>query len=310
MRLAACNGRRMKTEVANSCILYCRSSPHEKAIHVRGLLSPSLTESHQAHPSHIHALLDSLVKSLSITTPRKKLPWGPAKIVFRFGRMQAAAVGTFTRKLSKRFDLQPRNGRCRRITCLITNLILVLLVAGWAVDARAESFYGSDPLGSAGLFVDPGVTLLNTEEFNIHHLFANPGTGDFAAVPFFSSISLPVWELDLNNLSTLVFGSVDYGIFTANSSQMISRSDYFVDVHILGLFDNSSVSGAIAYADHTTVGGDAASLRFSMTQTGRAISWSGTLDLSPNPSPEPATLLLATVGFLFGSMHRRRRRGL
>ena len=233
-------------------------------------------------------------------------PWGCAKIVLRSRRMQTATVETATRKLPKRLGPQTHGGRCVRIAQLIT--LIAVLLAGEVTVARADSFYGSDPLGSAGLFVDPGITLSNTDEFNIHHLFANPGTGDFAAVPFFSSISLPVWELDLNNLSTLVFGSADYGIFTANSSQMISRSDYFVDVHILGLFDNSSVSGAIAYADHTTVGGDAASLRFSMTQTGRAISWSGTLDLSPNPSPEPSTLLLATVGFLFGWMRRSRRR--
>ena len=44
MRLAACNGRRMKTEVANSCILVCKSSFERKAIHARELLSPSLTK--------------------------------------------------------------------------------------------------------------------------------------------------------------------------------------------------------------------------------------------------------------------------
>ena len=233
-------------------------------------------------------------------------PCGLAEIILRLSRMQTATVKTLTRKPPKQFGLQLHGGRCVRIACLIT--LLLVLIGDGVTDARADAFYGSDPLGSAGLFVDPGVTLSNTDEFSIHHLFANPGTDDFTAVPFFSSLSTPVWHVDLNNLANLVFGSADYGIFTASSSQTIWRSDHFVDVHILGLFDNSSVSGAIAYANHTPVGGEPANLRFSMNQTGRAISWSGTLELSPNPSPEPSTLLLATVGFLFGWMRRSRRR--
>ena len=244
------------------------------------------------------------MKSLSKKL-RKMHPCGLAEIILRLSRMQTATVKTLTRKPPKQFGLQLHGGRCVRIARLI---LLLVLIGDGVTDARADAFYGSDPLGSAGLFVDPGVTLSNTDEFSIHHLFANPGTDGFTAVPFFSALSTPVWHVDLNNLSNLVFGSADYGIFTASSSQTIWRSDHFVDVHILGLFDNSSVSGAIAYANHTPVGGEPANLRFSMSQTGRAISWSGTLELSPNPSPEPSTLLFATVGFLFGWMRRSRRR--
>ena len=67
---------------------------------------------------------------------------------------------------------------------------LALIFSFFSGQSLAVDFYGSDPLGSTGLTVAPGIDLLNTDQFYLTQVFANPGTGDFATVPYFMVLTL------------------------------------------------------------------------------------------------------------------------
>ena len=165
-------------------------------------------------------------------------------------------------------------------------------------------FQGSDPLGSAGLTVGPGINLLNTDEFSVSHVFANPGTDDFSDVPYFTSAGPATWIIDLSDLSNLSFGSLDFGTFTAASGTIISRTESFVNVYVSGYFDNTTATG-VPYTNLTSASGDLANLHFALSQTGQAISWGGTLNVESGV-PEPASGLLALLGIFGFSMGFRR----
>jgi hypothetical protein len=198
---------------------------------------------------------------------------------------------------------------CGIVRILSGLLLLVLLGSQQIKIAQGTEFYGSDPLGSAGVVVGSGIDLLNTDEFNIYHVFANPGTGDFANVPYFTSVGPDIWTLDLGDLSNLTLGSQSFGIFTASSSQILSRDEHFVDVYLDGVFDTTAGVGGTPFLTSAT--GEMANLRFSMTQTGQSISWSGTLMVNGNMPllvPEPTAGMLSLLGvFGFFVWYRRRR---
>ncbi|MEO2049923.1 MAG: hypothetical protein ABGX16_25470 [Pirellulales bacterium] len=198
---------------------------------------------------------------------------------------------------------------CGIVRILSGLLLLVLLGSHQVKIAHGIEFYGSDPLGSAGVVVGSGIDLLNTDEFNIYHVFANPGTGDFANIPYFTSVGPDIWTVDLGDLSSLTLGSQGFGIFTASSSQVLSRDEHFVDVYLDGVFDSNVGVGGTPFLTSAT--GEIANLRFSMTQTGQSISWSGTLMVNgdaPLLVPEPTAGVVALLGvFGFFVWYRRRR---
>jgi hypothetical protein len=193
---------------------------------------------------------------------------------------------------------------------ILSGLLLLALLGSHQVKiAEGTEFYGSDPLGSAGLVVGSGIDLLNTDEFNIYHVFANPGTGDFADIPYFTSVGTDIWTLDLGDLSNLTLGSQGFGVFTATNSQILSRDQSFVDVFLDGVFDVNAGVGGTPFLTSAT--GEMANLRFSMTQTGQSISWSGTLMVNgdtPLLVPEPTAGVVALLGvFGFFVWYRRSR---
>jgi hypothetical protein len=167
---------------------------------------------------------------------------------------------------------------------------LALIFSFFSGQSLAVDFYGSDPLGSTGLTVAPGIDLLNTDQFYLTQVFANPGTGDFATVPYFMVLTPEDWLIDFSDLSGLSIGNESFGTFTTTSSEVVARSSDFVTAELTGLFDNALV-------DDT-----AATLHFAMTQTGQSISWSGTLavglDAVPNVVPEPNSGVFGILGFL------------
>lgn len=181
----------------------------------------------------------------------------------------------------------------------LTTLFLFVGLILFSGAARAVDFYGSDPLGSAGLTVAPGIDLLNTDEFSVNQIFANPGTDSFVTVPYFTTAGPVSWMIDLTDLSNLSFGSTDFGTFTGNAGGITSRSASFVNGYVSGSFDNTMASG-VPYVDQTSPSGNLANLHFALTQTGQAISWSGTLMVTDSPSlvPEPASGLSAALGLL------------
>jgi hypothetical protein len=182
-----------------------------------------------------------------------------------------------------------RNFGLRRLAMpwVCAALMAVLFCGGpvFAVD-----FYGSDPLGSTGLNVAPGVDLLNTDQFYLTHVFGNPGTGDFGSVPYFMILTPEDWLIDLNDFTGLSLGTETFGTFTASTGEVVVRTPDFINVEISGLFDHASVQDAPA------------DLHFSMTQTGQSISWSGTLLVnsgqSGNVVPEPTAASLGVLGFV------------
>ncbi len=107
----------------------------------------------------------------------------------------------------------------------------------------------------------------------------------------------------------MTLGSQDFGIFTASNSQVLSRDEHFVDVYLEGVFDTTAGVGGTPFLTSAT--GEMANLRFSMTQTGQSISWSGTLMVNGNMPllvPEPTAGMLSLLGvFGFFVWYRRRR---
>lgn len=196
--------------------------------------------------------------------------------------------------------------RCRWNTANVRNA-LVFLVCALSLQVGTvwgTEFQGSDPLGSAGLTVGPGINLLNTDEFSVNHIFANPGTDDFSNVPYFTSAGPATWVIDLSDLSGLSFGSLEFGTFTASTGTIISRTEAFVNVYVSGYFDNTTATG-VPYTNLTSASGDLASLHFALSQTGQAISWGGTLNIESG-IPEPASGLLALLGIFALSLGFRR----
>ncbi len=154
----------------------------------------------------------------------------------------------------------PFLGRCLGVALVILTLLVLLPGHSVAVD-----FYGSDPLGSTGLTVAPGVDLLNSDQFHLATVFGNPGTGDFGTVPYFMILTPEDWLIDISDLSGLTLGTEEFGTFTSTTGSIVSRSPEFVNVELNGLFERASF-------DDT-----AATLHFAMTKTGQSVSWSGTL---------------------------------
>jgi len=199
------------------------------------------------------------------------------------------------------FEWRPRNngGFGRGI---VVFFYLVLFFSFFSGQGLAVDFHGSDPLGSTGLTVAPGVDLLNTDQFYLTQVFANPGTGDFATVSYFMILTPEAedWLIDFSDLSGLSIGNESFGTFMTTSSEVVARSPDFVTAELTGLFDNALV-------DDT-----AATLHFAMTQTGQSISWSGTLavglDAVPNVVPEPNAGVFGIVGFLSLILLTQRRR--
>ena len=197
------------------------------------------------------------------------------------------------------FERRPRNngGSGRGIAFFF---YLVLFFSFFSGQGLAVDFYGSDPLGSTGLTVAPSVDLLNTDQFHLTRVFANPGTGDFATVPHFMILTPEGWLIDFSDLSGLSIGNESFGIFTSTSSGVVARSPDFVTAELTGLFDNALV-------DDT-----AATLHFAMTQTGQSISWSGTLAVGlnavPNVVPEPNAAVFGILGFFSLMLLPQRRR--
>ncbi len=186
----------------------------------------------------------------------------------------------------------------RRIAFLCYLLLFFSFFSGHSL---AVDFYGSDPLGSTGLTVAPGVDLLNTDQFYLTTVFANPGTGDFGSVPYFMVLTPEDWLIDISDLSGLSIGNESFGTFTATSSEVVARSPEFLTAEVAGFFD------------HTLVDDMAATLHFAMTQTGQSISWSGTLavglDAGQNVVPEPNSGMIGVLGCLsLFVLNRRRRR--
>ena len=214
--------------------------------------------------------------------------------------MQSRSALQLRRKSQNSFcEWRPRNngGSGRRVAIFF---YLVLIFSFFSGQGLAVDFYGSDPLGSTGLTVAPGVDLLNTDQFYLTQVFANPGTGDFDSVPYFMILTLEDWLIDFSDLSGLSIGNESFGTFMTTSSEVVARSPDFVTAELTGLFDNALV-------DDT-----AATLHFAMTQTGQSISWSGTLavglDAVPNVVPEPNAGVFGIVGFFSLMLLPQRRR--
>jgi hypothetical protein len=197
------------------------------------------------------------------------------------------------------FDSGPQD---RRIfgRGVAVSVFLLLIFSFFSSRGLAVDFYGSDPLGSTGLTVAPGVDLLNTDQFYLTQVFGNPGTGDFGSVPYFMILTPEDWLIDISDFSGLTFGNESFGTFTATSGSVVSRTPDFVTAELTGLFD------------HTSVDDTPATLNFAMTQTGQSISWSGTLavglDAGSNVVPEPTSSLFGALGFVSLFVLTRRRR--
>ena len=190
----------------------------------------------------------------------------------------------------------PFLGRCLGVALVILTMLVLLPGHSVAVD-----FYGSDPLGSTGLTVAPGVDLLNSDQFHLATVFGNPGTGDFGTVPYFMILTPEDWLIDISDLSGLTLGTEEFGTFTSTIGNVVSRSPEFVNVELNGLFERASF-------DDT-----AATLHFAMTKTGQSVSWSGTLAVgmdsgTGNVVPEPNSGIVAAMGLLSLFVLTRRQR--
>ena len=190
----------------------------------------------------------------------------------------------------------PFLGRCLGVALVILTLLVLLPEHSAAVD-----FYGSDPLGSTGLTVAPGVDLLNSDQFYLATVFGNPGTGDFGTVPYFMILTPEDWLIDISDLSGLTLGTEEFGTFTSTTGNVVSRSPEFVNVELNGLFERAAF-------DDT-----AATLHFAMTKTGQSVSWSGTLAVgmdsgTGNVVPEPNSGIVAAMGLLSLFVLTRRQR--
>ena len=189
--------------------------------------------------------------------------------------------------------------------CLGVALVVLTLLGFVPGHSAAVDFYGSDPLGSTGLNVAPGVDLLNSDQFYLATVFGNPGTGDFGSVPYFMILTPEDWLIDISDLSGLTLGTEEFGTFTSTTGNVVSRSSEFVNVELTGLFERTSFEDM------------AATLHFAMTKTGQSVSWSGTLAVGMNSGtgnvvPEPNSGIVAAMGFisLFVLTRRHRNRSV
>jgi len=199
---------------------------------------------------------------------------------------------------------------------LLGPALCAMVLTGWLITTPVHAqFVGSENITSIGELVPAGVDLSNTNVFSLSSPspFTGVGGGDFIPSPPLSLLLPSPLIIDLGNITALTLSSAAWGSFTSSGGFIVSRSADFVDVYLTGLFDNFSTDGSIPYTVFTAAGGDPASLRYSMTQSGAAVSWSGTLTVptAAPPVPEPSTFVLAVAGLagLAGlAMIRRRRR--
>ena len=101
--------------------------------------------------------------------------------------MQLSCARSDSRQIrSATFESSPHSCTARfLVRCLGVAVVVLTLLVILPGHSAAVDFYGSDPLGSTGLTIAPGVDLLNSDQFHLATVFGNPGTGDFGTVPYF-----------------------------------------------------------------------------------------------------------------------------
>ena len=196
----------------------------------------------------------------------------------------------------------------------LVRILSIAAIAGLLAlsTASAATINGSMELGTLGTVINNGTGIGNTTSLTTTLVFSGSVFGDYAAVPVplgTSFASLGPVTVDLTNFSTLVLTSAAYGTFTATSGVVVQQTASgicpggtcggFLDVYLLGTY-----SGLPGFDDTQT------SLRISYTQSGAAISGSGTLTspaLPPPGVPEPATMALLGSALVGLGMYGRKR---
>jgi hypothetical protein len=180
-------------------------------------------------------------------------------------------------------------------------LAVTAALLGDGGSAVASPIVGSLPLNGGDLSQNSTDLSKSTQISAVNAVVLTKGTQDFSVVPLmtdFGSITL-----DMANLGAFKLSSPTYGTFQASSGQIVQQSANFLDLYLLGTYTpGPGIPGTES---------NAASLRFSINQSGTSISEAITLTAPPaalSSVPEPASLAMLGIGAVSMAAYGVRRR--
>lgn len=171
-----------------------------------------------------------------------------------------------------------------------TLTVIVLLIAGTGV-MQANAIHGSLPfagftVSQNGANLSSSTTLSDTAT-----LTSGAGFLDYAVVPMMTDFG--PFTLNLSTIGTgggLSLSNATYGTFVATTGLIVTQLSNFLDVELFGTYTPGPGMPGVSPGP--------TELRLGFTQSGAAVSGSGTLTSPPADVPEPGTLALLGSGVI------------
>jgi hypothetical protein len=171
-----------------------------------------------------------------------------------------------------------------------TLTVIALLIASTGV-MQANAIHGSLPFAGFTVSQNGADLSVSTILSDTASLTSGPGFFDYAVVPMMTDFG--PFSLDLTNIATgggLSLANATFGSFVATTGTIVTQLSSFLDVELFGTYTPGPGMPGVSPGP--------TELRLGFTQSGVAVSVSGTLTSPPADVPEPGTLALLGSGVI------------